>query len=735
MHEQDCDSHPIEQILGTLFHPQDAAGKPLLQNQRVLEPSNALWEFMEQMPGGFLIYRAQLGEEILYANQSLLRIFQCETMEEFLQLTGGSFRGFVHPEDLEAVEESIQAQIAASQYDLDYVEYRICRKDGDIRWIEDYGHFVHDEVLGDIFYVFIGDATEKRQHLIAEKKQLINEKLEREQRLLHLSEEYDAERRLVNQEYLRHLEVIQGLSINYEGICYLDLDKDQIVPYRMSRRPRLLFQAVLKGEPYSWYTREYIAMWVHPEDREIVAKATAPDHVREMLASNQTYYFNYRVLVDGELQYLQLRFVSVSNEEGLCQAVMGYHRVDEEIQRQMEQQAQLAEALAKANLAITSKNTFLSNISHDMRTPLHAIFGFTSLAKMNLDRPEDAAGYLEQVEASSRLLLEMIEKVLDVSSKAADNGISEVECDLKETAQKVYDFLQPQAQEKGLAFSLNCSALRHKDVFSDPEKLHQLLLNLANNAITYTNTGGQVTLSIEEGEELTNHYADYRLSVKDTGIGIHADFLEKIFEPFTREKNSTLSGIHSIGLGLTIAKNIVDMMGGTLDVQSQVGQGSVFTVTLRLRRQAWEAIPMKEAEAGEDTMRLLLVEDNELNREIETELLEQLGFSIHPVENGELALEQIFRAGSKDYDLILMDLQMPVMDGWQTSAAIRQLPDPVLSNIPIIALSANMSFEDQEKSRKSGINAHLQKPLDLPLLLRTIEGLTGRSCTRGEADL
>lgn len=735
MQEQESDSHPIEKILGTLFHPQNDAEKPVLPNRLALEPSNPLFDLMEQMPGGFFVYRADRSEEILYANQSLLRIFQCESMEEFFQLTGGSFRGFVHPEDLDAVEESIQAQIAASQYDLDYVEYRIRRKDGSIRWIEDYGHFVRNKTLGDIFYVFIGDATEKRQLLMDEKTQLINEKLEKEQRLLHLSEEYDAERSLVSQQYLRHLEVIEGLSVNYEGICYLDLDEDQIVPYRLSSRTSRLFQALLKGEPYSWYTSHYIAMWVHPEDRQMVAEATAPEHIREMLAANQTYYFNYRVLVDGELQYIQLRFVSVGREEGLCQAVMGYRRVDEEIQQQMEQQAQLAEALAKANLAIVSKNTFLSNISHDMRTPLHAIFGFTSLAKMNLDRPDVAAGYLEQVEASSRLLLEMIEKVLDVSSKAADAGVSEVECDLKETAQEVYDFLLPQAQEKGLGFILNCSAVRHKDVFSDPEKLHQLLLNLVNNAVTYTNTGGQVTFTIEEGEELPNHYADYRLSVKDTGIGIPADFLEKIFEPFAREKNSTLSGIHSIGLGLTITKNIVDMMGGTLDVQSQVGQGSVFTATLRLRHQAWDAVPLKETTAGTDTIRLLLVEDNELNREIETELLEQLGFAIDPVENGELALEQVRRADPKKYDLILMDLQMPVMDGWQTSAAIRQLPDPVLSKIPIIALSANTSFEDQEKSRKNGINAHLQKPLDLPLLLRTIEELTGRRCAQSAEEL
>ena len=214
MSEHRPEDRLIEQILQTLCGAQcdDPEGG-------AAQMAESFVRFMDEMPGGFLIYRAGQGEEIIYANQALLRIFQCATMEEFMAHTGGSFRGLVHPEDLELVEDSIQAQIAASQYDLDYVEYRIRRRDGAIRWIEDYGHFIHSESAGDIFYVFLGDATEKHDQLLEEKTKLMNERLERERKLRHLIEEYDKERTLINEEYLRQLEVIEGLSVNYEAIC------------------------------------------------------------------------------------------------------------------------------------------------------------------------------------------------------------------------------------------------------------------------------------------------------------------------------------------------------------------------------------------------------------------------------------------------------------------------------------------------------------------------------------
>ena len=717
----------LEQVLRMLCLPQQPAGAdgPLPGSGWELEMTQAFTSFMDEIPGGFLIYHADQGEEVIYANQALLRMFQCGTMEEFRAFTGNSFRGMVYPEDLEEVEESIRAQIAASQYDLDYVEYRIRRKDGAVRWIEDYGHFLHLEQVGDIFYVFLGDATEKRDRIMTEKTRLVNEKLAGEQKLQTLIEEYDKERSLINQEYLRRLEVIEGLSVNYESICYVDLDIDQIVPYRLSVRTSPLFHGRLQPQQYTKYNSDYVEAWVHPEDREAVLESVEPDYIREKLSAAKTYYVNYRVLVKEEQQYIQLRVVNVGRSSGVSQVVLGYRRIDAELQRQMEQQALLAEALAKANLAINSKNTFLSNMSHDMRTPLQAIFGFTSLAKLNLNRPEEAAGYLERVESASRQLLDMIDKLLEMSALSGSAGVEEAECDLKEVLGEVHAFLQPRTQEKSIAFTLDCGRLRHGAVYADREKLRQLILYLANNAITYTKPGGEVTISAVEGEELSNQYTVYRLSVADNGIGISPEFLDEMFKPFTREQNSTLSGVHGVGLGLTIAKNIADMMGGTMDVQSEVGRGSTFTASFTFRVQGRNAGAPERAGRWEGPQRILLVEDNEINREIETELLERLNFVVEPAENGKIALEKMRKAAPGDYDLILMDLQMPVMNGWETAVAIRALPDPALARTPIIALSANMLESDRRRSKGSGIDAHLLKPMDLPLLLRTIQELTG----------
>lgn len=523
----------------------------------------ALIRFMDEMPGGFLICRADREEQLLYANRVLLRMFQFSTMDELRSHTGNSFRGLVHPDDLDEAEQSIRAQISASQYHLYDAEYRVLRRDGAVRWVEAHGHFVHTDAVGDIFYVFLADATDRRERSLKEKADL------------------------------------------------------------------------------------------------------------------------------------------VSRQEEL-----------------------LADALAKANLAVSSKNVFLSNMSHDMRTPLNAIFGFTSLAKLNLDNQEEALDYLDRVETASRQLLDMIDKVLEASSLSDAAGMEQVECDLRDTLQKVYDFLQPQAQEKNIAFTLNSGRLRHCAVYADREKLHQLLLYLANNAVTYTNPDGHVSITAEEIQELHHGYAVYRFIVADDGIGISPEFVDKIFEPFSREKNSTLSGVHGIGLGLTIAKDIVEMMGGILDVSSEVGKGSTFTVSLTLRVQTRPAETDGEPAPDSSIQRLLLAEDNDINREIEEELLTHMGFVVDSVENGKEALEKVTYAPPGYYNLVIMDLLMPVMDGWEAAQAIRALPDPAQAKIPIVALSANVTDRDQQRSKDSGIDAHLVKPMDLALLLDTIEALT-----------
>ena len=506
-------------------------------------------EFMDHIPGGFLIYYADEGEQIIYANRGLLRMFQCETMKEFRKLTGNSFRGVVHPDDIDLVENSIRRQIFENKSDLDYVEYRIRRKDGSVHWVEDYGHFIHTETVGDIFYVFLGDSADERN------------------------------------------------------------------------------------------------------------------------------------------------------------------------QQQMAQKRLLKEAMEKANLAIKAKNTFVSHVSHDMRTPLNAIFGFTFLAKESIGDNNATMNYLNKIENASQQLLDMITQVLDAAALPGTES-KEDECEFQTVIHDACSHLVPKINEKSIEFSINCDDITHNNIYADNEKLKQLIFILAENAVNYTNPGGSVDISVHEKKELSNDNAVFSIVVKDTGIGIGEEFLEHIFEPFSREKNSTLSGIPGIGLGLTIAKNILDIIGGTIDVKSAVGEGSTFTVTLSFRVQ-----PMAENNGIDKhrALKVLLVEDNEINLEIESEILEHMGFVVEPAENGKIALDKVEKSSFSDYDLIIMDLQMPLMNGWQAASAIRKLPDPKRSEIPIIALSTNFLVSDLRKSKESGINAHLTKPMNLSALLETIE--------------
>lgn len=736
MNKQKMNHNLIEHILNLLSIPEnhDIDTEDLLEKGRhtefpdLLDSQNArtayeVINFMDEMPGGFLIYHAEGKEEIIYANKALLRIFQCKTLKEFKQLTNNSFQGIVHPEDLDMVEQSIQEQIADSQYDLDYVEYRIIRKDGSIRWIEDYGHYIHTDSIGGIFYVFLGDATEKRQRQITERTILLNETNQREQKLQTLIEEYDKERKLINQEHLRRLEVIEGLSVNYESILYADLDTNRILPYRLSERTERQFEKKFQVKEFGWYAADYISTWVYPEDREIVTKVTAPEYIRKKLANNKTYYVNYRILREEEIQYLQLRIVNVSSKDHIFQIVMGYRRIDEEIRREIEQKKIFEHALENANLAITAKNTFLSNMSHDMRTPLNAIFGFTTLARKHMDDREATENYLNKIEHSGRQLLSLIEKVLEISwFESNDTRVTESECNLCDIVQDAHEHQLPLAADKNITFNLYTADVRHADIYSDQEKLKQVLMHLTNNAITYTETGGKVDLVVAELEKFPNGYAVYQFTVRDNGIGIHKDFLKHIFKPFEREKNTTFSGIHGTGLGLAIVKNLVEMMGGHIQIDTKPGEGSTFTITLRFRVQA-HPLSSEDSEEGFANLlnkKILLVDDNMANLEIESEILQGMGFHVETVTDGSISVEKVGQSSPGDYDLVLMDIQMPGMNGWDATKAIRRLEDPVLSSIPIIALSADAFESDKQMSRESGMDAHLTKPIDIPLLLETI---------------
>ncbi|MDE7405441.1 MAG: response regulator [Clostridiales bacterium] len=689
-----------------------------------IDAAKQIRTFIDEIPGGFLIYRAEEGEEILYANKALIEIFKCNSLAEFMAFTDGTFRGIVHHDDYEHVEAEIEEQIATHPDKMDYVEYRIVRKDGITRWVEDYGHHITDDLGRNYFYVFISDATEKIIRQIAEKARLINDRKKRESKLQSIIEEYDKERKLIRQEHLQRLEVIEGLSANYDSIIYADIDKNIALPYRLSTRLVHQFTKKLEVREFRWFLDEYVKVWIHPDDKEFVRQQTSVDFIRSALEENNTYYINYRCIQNSETQYIQLRIVNVTGEGSKPnQIVMGYRNIDEEMLHEMRQKQLLEAALQNAKIADVAKTTFLSNMSHDMRTPLNAIFGYVKLARKAQAPDSPVLKYLKRIETAGNQILDLVDKVLELSySESRDDTLVEEPFNIRDALEQEIKRILPKAEQKGVKINLRTNAVSHPNVIGDKDKLMQIIANIMDNAIKYNKKGGKVDVIVTQKSGLLNNISSYTFDVKDNGKGISQTMLNTIFEPFTRENNSTQSGVFGAGLGLTICRQLAETMNATITAKSKVGKGSTFTVAIGLKPDVQDDQDDKQDQLDLSGKKILIVEDNEINMEIETELLEDLGFVVDSAENGKAAVEKIRAAKDTGthYDVVLMDIQMPVMDGRAAAREIRALKGNPLSKVPIIALSANVFESDRRASLEAGMDAHINKPLDVNILLQTI---------------
>ena len=698
------------------WHDDNISNTLSAAEKRKLETALQVKEFIDKIPGGFLIYSAEGNEEIIYANEALIKIFNCDDFNDFYSYTKGSFRGIVHPEDLEAAEASIKRQISGNDGDVDNVDYRIIQKGGIVRWVEDYGQFVKGDGGNNYFYVFICDATEKVTQRLMETFSMRHAHEEKEQKLHRLIEEYDKERKLIRQEHLQRLEVIEGLSVNYDSILYADFNANLVLPYRLSTRVQQQFEQKMQVREFEWFLRDYANAWVHPEDKALFTELTSLDYIRKQLAENNTYHLNYRCIENGEVKYIQLRIVNVGKSNNASQIVMGFQNVDDEVIKELKHKQVLESAFRTAKLAEVAKDSFLSNMSHDMRTPLNAIFGYTALAKKNSKGNMETLEALDGIETASRQILELIDKVLELTYMDAQAySVNEEEGNVCDVVRSVYADALPKADKKGLRFTVDTSAVRHEIVLADLPKLTQVLTQIVSNAVLYTERGS-VAITVSERKSGLNEFATYEFVVSDTGIGMDEDFLLRVFDPFERAKNTTASGIYGTGLGLTIAKSMIEVMGGTITVHSELNKGSTFTVAVSLRTKTKSNGNGEENGEELTGKKILIVEDNPLNLEIETELLQDYGFIVDTAVNGQIAVDKIKEAKKGDYDLILMDIQMPVLDGRAASKAIRAL-NSELSAIPIIALSANAFDSDKILSLQAGINAHLNKPIDMPVLI------------------
>ncbi|MDE7380143.1 MAG: response regulator [Clostridia bacterium] len=677
-------------------------------------------------------------------------------------------------------------------------------------------------------------------------------------KLLHTTEQS-------NKKMAEQLAIVEALSRDYTNVYAVN---EESAKARIIKLEGYVADGLKKDSTeeydYTSVLEKYIRSRVHPDDQQEMIDTLALDNVKEKLSTNDELMGSYRISDNGETHHYQYTYLKITDKDkGHGDFILvGFRNIDEVIRKEQEQKDILSEALAQAQYANKAKTTFLNNMSHDIRTPMNAIIGFTSLAVTHIDNTEQVKDYLGKIITSSNHLLSLINDVLDMSRiESGKVKIEEKETSLPDIMHDLKTIVQADVKSKQLEFYIDTLDVTNETIICDKLRLNQVLLNILSNAMKYTKPGGMVSVRVIQTAVAPEGYASYEFRVKDTGIGMSKEFLKHVFEPFEREQTSTVSGIQGTGLGLAITKNIVDLMGGTITVESEVGKGSEFIVKFRFRvtetpveeqrldqlenlralvvdddvntcmsvskmlstigmRPDWttlgkEAVvrtkfaidqrepysayiidwlmpdmngielvrrirkiigkdtpiiiltaydwtdiekeareagvtafcskplflsglrnvlaapyvekkPAEETEQEElrfDGKKLLLVEDNELNQEIAQTILETVGFVIDTADDGSVAVELMKKKPAGTYDLILMDVQMPIMNGYEATRAIRALKDPKKSSIPIVAMTANAFEEDRKEAMDSGMNGYAAKPIEIEKLMKTLQDL------------
>lgn len=667
--------------------------------QEIIKKNRTLETIFTSMDCGVLSHSLD-GTRIISINKAALKILGYESREE---LAASGFRmvaASVMDEDKGKMAESIRKLKKVG--DSASLEYRVQHKDGEILHVMGNVKLLMEN--GELFYQrFLLDCTARK---LEEKK---NER--------------------------RQMELVQALSIDYNLVCFYDLDTGIGKLIRMDNDHDSLFSAVFNENMSMKESMEqYIDKFVHEDDKEMMRQAFSMENLRNELATKKIYYVNYRTNRDGKMKYFEMKVVRAGVWESSHGIVLGFRSVDEETRKEMEQRSLLENALLQANRASKAKSVFLSNMSHDIRTPMNAIVGFTTLAITHIDNRKEVEEYLKKIMMSGNHLLSLINDVLDMSRiESGKMHLEEKLCSLPDILHGLHNIVREDINSKQLELHMDTADVFDEEIYCDKLRLNQVLLNLLSNSVKYTPSGGSVSMRVTEKPGMIDGFANYEFCIKDTGIGMSSEFVSHIFEPFEREKNTTISGIQGTGLGMSITKNIVDMMNGTIRVKSKLGEGTEVTVSFafRLDSDIKEPSTINTEERKENGMnkvlsrlhagRILLVEDNELNQEIAAAILEDAGFCTEVAGNGKIALEMLENSEPGYYRLILMDVQMPVMNGYEATRKIRRLKDKRLSSIPILAMTANVFEEDKKEALECGMNGHIAKPINADILFKTLE--------------
>lgn len=641
------------------------------------------------------------GSRIISINSAALKILGYDTVEDLLADGFNMVADTIFEEDRQNLHNCINA--LKKEGDSISTEYRVRHKDGKVLHVMGNVKMLREN--GELFYQrFLLDCTQQK------------------------TQEREKER--------HQFELVQGLSIDYNLVCTFDLDTGAGTSLRVNNCEYNLLAPIFEGETNISLEKslgEYINNCVFEEDKEWMVKTCTCEWLKKELSSKNVTYINYRTMCGNELRYFQIKAVRTGSWENHHRIVLGFRSVDDEINSEIEKKNLLEAALADANRASEAKSVFLSNMSHDMRTPMNAIVGFTTLALSHIDNKAQVEEYLRKIMASGNHLLELINDVLDMSRiESGKMQLEEKPCNMHKIVRTLENIIHGDAKAKGLELSVDVIDVDDKGFFCDELRVNQILLNLLSNAIKYTNAGGRISFCVTEKPGAPDGFANYEFIIKDTGIGMNEEFVSHIFEPFERERNSTISGIQGTGLGMAITKNIVDMMNGSIEVKSKkdVGTECRVELTFRLNSEVKEQ-PDDEMQAIQNAVvnkvvdhhneRILLTEDNELNQEIAVAILSEIGFIVEVAGNGQEAVDMLKNSKPGYYRLVLMDVQMPVMNGYEAAMAIRAFDNEEIASIPILAMTANAFEEDKQKAIQSGMNGHIAKPIDIKNLIETID--------------
>ena len=453
-------------------------------------------------------------------------------------------------------------------------------------------------------------------------------------------------------------------------------------------------------------------------------KVTVTDFVKDnfLVASVMLITFFGMILAVILVSLRRSRIAEANAKEAARQA----RKLNQKLQ---ESQRELRAALQQAESASSAKTTFLSNVSHDIRTPMNAIVGLASLMENDLQNPGKLQGYIDKLKTASRHLLNLINEILDMSKIESGKATLNIQpFRMAEQIAQVDSVIRQQAVLRDQQFTVQIHDLLHENVEGDATRLRQVLLNILSNAVKYTGHGGSISLDVEEILR-SGHYARYKFTVTDNGIGMSEAFQKHIYESFSRAENSVTNKVQGTGLGMAITKSIVDLMGGSIGVESATGKGTRFEVVLEFpidaeadHAQQVQALPEEEEETSPlSGMKFLCAEDNAINAEILEMLLESKGASCTICSNGQEIVDAFASVRPGEYDMILMDVQMPVMDGLEATRRIRNGENPLGRTIPILAMTANAFLEDMQKSKEAGMDEHLSKPVDISALEQTVK--------------